>query len=358
MLYRKLRWLNVYGKNVKEMKRPTHASPFLHEIRNIRVVIRNECNLNIIHISKAKEKEKANAISKGKEKATSFDKGKENACPMKFSQQYKATIGADFVTKELQFDDRLVTLKWIWDTVGQERLRSLGVAFYRGVDRCILVYDVNVMKSFDTLNNWHEEFLKQLADKTVLLIENSLGGSIHRNYDLLLQHKLHIVGEVQLAVNLCLLALSGVRTEYLKRVLSHPQVRTYFIVFQNIFYTIGKLSVLTVLTLGQLVASNGLRDAGAVASARAAEIYGLDILAERIQDDSDNITRYLVLARDPIIPSTNKPFKMSIVFTLEEGPGVLFKALATFALRDINLTKEIARLSFGGKALVLNSFLF
>ncbi|XP_028083797.1 uncharacterized protein LOC114285017 [Camellia sinensis] len=82
MLYRKLRWLNVYGKNVKEMKRPTHASPFLHEIRNIRVVIRNECNLNIIHISKAKEKEKANAISKGKEKATSFDKGKENACPM------------------------------------------------------------------------------------------------------------------------------------------------------------------------------------------------------------------------------------------------------------------------------------
>ncbi|CAL5378551.1 unnamed protein product [Camellia sinensis] len=108
----------------------------------------------------------------------------------------------------------------------------------------------------------------------------------------------------------------------------------------------------------QLVASNGLRDAGAVASARAVEIYGLDILAERIQDDSDNITRYLVLARDPIIPSTNKPFKTSIVFTLEEGPGVLFKALATFALRDINLTKEIAWLSFGGKALVLNSFLF
>ncbi|KAF5951646.1 hypothetical protein HYC85_009590 [Camellia sinensis] len=210
--------------------------------------------------------------------------GTNNGSPRikSLGQQYKATIGADFVTKELQFDDRLVTLKWIWDTVGQERLRSLGVAFYRGVDRCILVYDVNVMKSFDTLNNWHEEFLKQ---------------GITKNTTTTLQ------------IN------SDVR----------------------------KLSVLTVLTLGQLVASNGLRDAGAVASARAAEIYGLDILAERIQDDSDNITRYLVLARDPIIPSTNKPFKMSIVFTLEEGPGVLFKALATFALRDINLTKEIAR---------------
>ncbi|KAH0976289.1 hypothetical protein GBA52_026018 [Prunus armeniaca] len=78
----------------------------------------------------------------------------------KFSQQYKATIGADFVTKELQIDDRLVTLQ-IWDTAGQERFQSLGVAFYRGADCCVLVYDVNVMKSFDTLENWHEEFLKQ-----------------------------------------------------------------------------------------------------------------------------------------------------------------------------------------------------
>ncbi|KAL3592611.1 hypothetical protein D5086_011251 [Populus alba] len=80
----------------------------------------------------------------------------------KFSQQYKATIGADFVTKELQIDDRLVTLQ-IWDTAGQERFQSLGVAFYRGADCCVLVYDVNVMRSFDTLDNWHEEFLKQAS---------------------------------------------------------------------------------------------------------------------------------------------------------------------------------------------------
>ncbi|KAG9139921.1 hypothetical protein Leryth_022872 [Lithospermum erythrorhizon] len=78
----------------------------------------------------------------------------------KFSQQYKATIGADFVTKELQIDDRLVTLQ-IWDTAGQERFQSLGVAFYRGADCCVLVYDVNVMRSFDNLDHWHEEFLKQ-----------------------------------------------------------------------------------------------------------------------------------------------------------------------------------------------------
>uniref|UniRef100_A0ACD5W2N0 Uncharacterized protein n=1 Tax=Avena sativa TaxID=4498 RepID=A0ACD5W2N0_AVESA len=80
----------------------------------------------------------------------------------KFSQQYKATIGADFVTKEVLIEDRLVTLQ-IWDTAGQERFQSLGVAFYRGADCCVLVYDVNVNKSFDTLNTWHDEFLNQAS---------------------------------------------------------------------------------------------------------------------------------------------------------------------------------------------------
>ncbi|MQL76148.1 hypothetical protein Taro_008533 [Colocasia esculenta] len=60
-------------------------------------------------------------------------------------------------------------------------------------------------------------------------------------------------------------------------------------------------------------------------------------------DDHDNITRFLILAREPIIPKTSRPFKTSIVFTLEEGPGVLFKALAVFALRNINLTKIESR---------------
>ena len=78
----------------------------------------------------------------------------------KFSNQYKATIGADFLTKEVQVDDRLVTMQ-IWDTAGQERFQSLGVAFYRGADCCVLVYDVNVAKTFENLDNWREEFLIQ-----------------------------------------------------------------------------------------------------------------------------------------------------------------------------------------------------
>ncbi|KAK1261260.1 hypothetical protein QJS04_geneDACA018010 [Acorus gramineus] len=181
-----------------------------------------------------------------------------------------------------------------------------------------------------------------LVEKAVLPIENSLGGSIHRNYDLLLRHRLHIVGEVQLAVNHCLLGLPGVRKEELKRVLSHPQALAQC---EN---TLSKLEVIResiddTAGAAQFVAANGLRDAGAIASARAAEIYGLNILAEGIQDDSDNVTRFLILAREPIIPRTERPFKTSIVFTLEEGPGVTFKALAVFALRAINLSKIESR---------------
>mmetsp|Transcript_95812 Transcript_95812/g.310433 ORF Transcript_95812/g.310433 Transcript_95812/m.310433 type:complete len:214 (-) Transcript_95812:154-795(-) len=78
----------------------------------------------------------------------------------KFTNQYKATIGADFLTKEVQIDDKVVTLQ-IWDTAGQERFQSLGVAFYRGADCCVLVYDLTVPKSFDNMESWREDFLLQ-----------------------------------------------------------------------------------------------------------------------------------------------------------------------------------------------------
>ncbi|KAL5066302.1 hypothetical protein RYX36_028039 [Vicia faba] len=153
------------------------------------------------------------------------------------------------------------------------------------------------------------------VDKAVLPIENSVDGSIHRNYDLLLRHRLHIVGEVQQRVNQCLLGLSGVTKDELNGVMSHPQT----------------------------VAINCVRQTGAIASSRAAEIYGLDILAEGIQDDDEMVTRFLVLAREPRIPGTAGPHKTSIVFSLEEGPGALFKALAVFYMRDINLSKIESR---------------
>lgn len=82
----------------------------------------------------------------------------------RFSNQYKATIGADFLTKEVNIDDRIVTMQ-IWDTAGQERFQSLGVAFYRGADSCVLVFDVNVAKTFENLESWRDEFLIQAGPR-------------------------------------------------------------------------------------------------------------------------------------------------------------------------------------------------
>ena len=100
----------------------------------------------------------------------------------KFSNQYKATIGADFLTKEVMVDDRLVTMQ-IWDTAGQERgddpeldnnyydgmclrFQSLGVAFYRGADCCVLTYDVTAPNTFKSLDSWRDEFLIQVGSKS------------------------------------------------------------------------------------------------------------------------------------------------------------------------------------------------
>ncbi|CAK8568626.1 unnamed protein product [Lathyrus sativus] len=189
--------------------------------------------------------------------------------------------------------------------------------------------------AFESVERW-------LVDRAVLPIENSLGGSIHRNYDLLLRHRLHIVGEVKYAVHHCLMANHGVKLENLKRVLSHPQALAQC---ENTLTRFGLVREAVDDTAGAAkhVAFHKLQDAGAVASLAAAEIYGLNILAQNIQDDSDNITRFLVLAREPILPGTDRPFKTSIVFSLEEGPGILFKALAVFALRQINLSKIESR---------------
>ncbi|KAK9168417.1 hypothetical protein Syun_000557 [Stephania yunnanensis] len=183
-----------------------------------------------------------------------------------------------------------------------------------------------------------------LADRAVLPVENSLGGSIHRNYDLLLRHRLHIVGEVQLPVHHCLLALPGVRTDYLSRVISHPQALAQCEhTLTKLGLNVAREAVDDTAGAAEFVSNNGLRDTAAIASARAAELYGLQILADGIQDDSGNVTRFVMLAREPIVPRTDRPFKTSIVFAHDKGTSVLFKVLSAFAFRNISLTKIESR---------------
>ncbi|KAM9326651.1 ras-related protein Rab-7a-like [Gastrophryne carolinensis] len=78
----------------------------------------------------------------------------------RFTNYYRATIGADFFTKDLRIDEKMVTVQ-IWDTAGTERFQSLGAALYRGTDCCLLVFDVTSPNSFDALDTWHKEFLVQ-----------------------------------------------------------------------------------------------------------------------------------------------------------------------------------------------------
>ncbi|XP_078433900.1 arogenate dehydratase 1-like [Wolffia australiana] len=184
-----------------------------------------------------------------------------------------------------------------------------------------------------------------IADRAVLPVENSLGGSIHRNYDLLLRHRLHIVGEVQLPVHHCLLALPGVQLPHLARVISHPQALAQCeLTLNRLGLDVVREAVDDTAGAAEFVAAKGLRDTAAIASSRAAELYGLQVLADGIQDDASNVTRFVMLAREPIIPRTDRPFKTSIVFAHDaEGTSVLFKVLSAFAFRDISLTKIESR---------------
>lgn len=183
-----------------------------------------------------------------------------------------------------------------------------------------------------------------VADRAVLPIENSLGGSIHRNYDLLLRHRLHIVGEVQLPVRHCLLALPGVGIEDLNHVISHPQALAQCeLTITKLGLNVTRESFYNTAGAAESIATNNLRDTAAIASHEAAKLYGLNVLVDNIQDDLNNLTRFVMLAREPIIPRIGLPFRTSIVFAHDNGTTVLFKVLSVFAFRNINLTKIESR---------------
>jgi prephenate dehydratase len=175
----------------------------------------------------------------------------------------------------------------------------------------------------------------------VLPFENSIGGSIHRNYDLLLSHDLPIVGEVELPVVHHLLALPGATLAGLRRVYSHPQGLAQCERFLRTLSNVEIIATYDTAGSAKMVADAGQKEAAAIASARAGEVFGLVSLAASVQDFDDNITRFLVIGRKPIRDAV--PDKTSIVFSLPNEPGSLFKALSVFALRGIDLTKLESR---------------
>lgn len=195
-----------------------------------------------------------------------------------------------------------------------------------------------------------------MAERAVLPIENSLGGSIHAVYDLLLRYRLHVVGETSVGVNHCLMALPGTKKSQITKVMSHPQALAQVDGYLRSL-NVTKEAVDDTAGAAQMIARQQLAGVAAVASRRAAELYGLDVIDEGIQDFKDNVTRFLVLSRDPLVTaeSDTRNFKTSIVFSLREGPGQLFKALSVFALRDIDIMKIESRPLRSNPILVVNS---
>ena len=186
------------------------------------------------------------------------------------------------------------------------------------------------------------------ADRSVIPIENSLHGSVHANYDLLRKHELSITGELELRIRHCLMALPGVKRRDLRRVFSHPQALGQCQDFlQSELSNAEAIPAYDTAGAARMVASEKLRDAAAIASERAAAEYDLHILAASIESNHQNYTRFLTLSPQPEPPAASaadQPVKTSLVFSLKKNvPGALFKSLAVFALRDLDLFKIESR---------------
>ena len=175
----------------------------------------------------------------------------------------------------------------------------------------------------------------------ILPIENTIAGSIHRNYDLMLEHELPIVAEVKHPIVHNLIVREGTELAQVRRVYSHPKGLEQCERFLRTLSGVEIVATYDTAGSAKMIQEQELNDTAAIASERAAEIFGLRVLRKGVQDVADNFTRFLIFSRDPAPLGT--PDKTTIVFTVPNDPGALFKALSVFALRDIDLTKLESR---------------
>ena len=177
------------------------------------------------------------------------------------------------------------------------------------------------------------------ATRALIPFENSLAGSIHENYDRLSALPLHIIGEAQLRIRQCLIARPGTGIGTIRRVASHPvalaQCRKFFAERPHVE------AIATYDTAGAVRAlqHDGPATQAAIGPALAAALYGGQVLMESIEDDPENYTRFLLLAREPAAEGS----KTSLVFTVENVPGALYRALGAFASRGADLAKIESR---------------
>ncbi len=171
-------------------------------------------------------------------------------------------------------------------------------------------------------------------------VENSWAGSINETWDLLLEYNLHITAEVDHRVSHTLQALPGQKLEDIKVVYSHPQALSQC---QEFLRRLGAELVAIHDTAGsaRLIRERGLKGAGAIASRRAAEIYGLEILAAEIEDDPENTTKFYAISRRKAPRGERN--RTALVMATQHRPGALYWCLGAFAYRQVNLVKLESR---------------
>jgi prephenate dehydratase len=197
-----------------------------------------------------------------------------------------------------------------------------------------------------------EAVIRDEADCAVVPIENTLAGSVIKNYDLLVDYDLEIIGELVLRVAHNLIAPKGTRLPSLRKIYSHPVALAQCEDFlHKLRLEIPSLEILPAYdTAGavKLVVENGRRDEAAIASRAAATTYRAQILAEGIESNPQNFTRFFVMARPDRrgsvrLKTRSREIKTSIVFRTTNKPGALFHALEAFAKGKIDLAKIESR---------------
>jgi prephenate dehydratase len=178
------------------------------------------------------------------------------------------------------------------------------------------------------------------VDYAVVPVENSIEGSVNEIYDLLLQTKMSVIGEVYQRVRHCLIANKG--SGKIRFVHSHPQALAQC----RGYLQRKKLEPVPAYdTAGavKMIREKRMLDAAAIASKRAAELYDMEIIDEGIEDRKNNYTRFLILSAKRQRRPRGSGYKTSMIFSVKHVPGALFGIIGEFAIRRINLTKIESR---------------
>ena len=197
--------------------------------------------------------------------------------------------------------------------------------------------EVKPCESFDDV---FENVKTGNVDYGVVPIENSIEGSVNRTYDLFLEYDLKVCGEIIIRISHCLIGHKGASINQIKTVYSHPQALAQCRKFLE-QHKLKAISTFDTAGSVKMIKEKKLMEDAAIASERAAQIYGMTILEREIEDIKNNSTRFFVLDKHDS-PYSGKD-KTSIIFAAKSIPGALFKVLKEFADRDINLTKIESR---------------